>query len=110
VKDIRDEKRIADENSRDAGLTTNEEMERVMKGTLDRLHREMDGRFARKVSIKQTDIYMMDKTNINFCSALTKVVKEFDSQVRQAQADQLQRNTTASSVATGSLYEHQGCD
>ena len=60
-----------------------------MKGTLDRLHGEMDGRFTRKVSIKQTDIYMMDKTNINFCSALTKVVKEFDSQVRQALADQL---------------------
>ena len=38
---------MADENSRDAGLTANEEMERVMKGTLDRLHREMDERFAR---------------------------------------------------------------
>ena len=38
---------MADENSRDAGLTANEEMERVMKGTLNRLHREMDERFAR---------------------------------------------------------------
>ena len=65
MKDIRDEKRIADENSRDAGLTTNEEIERVMKGTLDRLHTEMDGRFARKVSIKHMDIYMMDKPTIN---------------------------------------------
>ena len=37
---------MADENSRDAGLTAKEEMERVMKGTLDRLHREMDKRFA----------------------------------------------------------------
>ena len=38
---------MADENSRDAGLTAKEEMGRVMKGTLDRLHREMDERFAR---------------------------------------------------------------
>ncbi|XP_013793818.1 uncharacterized protein LOC106477840 [Limulus polyphemus] len=43
----RRKKRMADENSRDAGLTTKEEMERVMKGTLGRLHREMDERFAR---------------------------------------------------------------
>ena len=35
---------MADENSRDSALTTNEEMERVMKGTLDPLHREMDER------------------------------------------------------------------
>ena len=38
---------MADENSRDAGLTAKEEMESVMKGTLDHLHREMDKRFAR---------------------------------------------------------------
>ncbi|XP_022239273.1 uncharacterized protein LOC111085357 [Limulus polyphemus] len=38
---------MADENSRDAGLTAKEEMERVMKGTFDCLHREMDKRFAR---------------------------------------------------------------
>ena len=44
---------------------------------------------------------MMDKTTINFCAALTKVVKEFDSQVKQALPDQLQRNTTASSLVTG---------
>ena len=37
---------MADENSRDAGLTAKEEMERVMKGTLGRLDREMDERFA----------------------------------------------------------------
>ena len=37
-----------------------------------------------KVSIKHMDIYMMDKTTINFCAAWTKVVKEFDSQVKQA--------------------------
>ena len=35
---------MADENSRDAGLTAKEETERVMKGTLDSLHREMDVR------------------------------------------------------------------
>lgn len=35
------------ENSRDAGLSAKEEMERVMKGTLDCLHREMDERFTR---------------------------------------------------------------
>ena len=38
---------MADDNSRDAGLTAKEEMDRVMKGTIDRLHREMDERFAR---------------------------------------------------------------
>ncbi|XP_072129186.1 zinc finger MYM-type protein 1-like [Mobula birostris] len=43
----RQKKGMANENSRDAGLTAKEEMERVMKGTLDRLHREMDERFAR---------------------------------------------------------------
>ncbi|XP_053158016.1 uncharacterized protein LOC128347425 isoform X2 [Hemicordylus capensis] len=43
----RRKKRMAGENSRDAGLTAKEEMERVMKGTLDRFHREMDERLAR---------------------------------------------------------------
>ena len=38
---------MVDENSRDAELTAKEEMERVMKGTLDRLHRKMDEGFAR---------------------------------------------------------------
>ena len=38
---------MGDENSRDAGLTAKEEMERVMKETLDRLNREIDERFAR---------------------------------------------------------------
>ena len=33
------------------------------------------------------DIHMMDETMINFCVALTKVVKEFHSQVKQAQAN-----------------------
>lgn len=35
------------ETERDAGLTAKEEMERVMKGVLDRLHSEMDERFTR---------------------------------------------------------------
>ena len=38
-------KRMDGENTRDAGLTFKKEMERVMKETLDRLHREME-RFA----------------------------------------------------------------
>ncbi|XP_071532015.1 uncharacterized protein [Panulirus ornatus] len=38
---------MADEDSRDAGLTDKEEIERVMKVTLDRLHREIDERFIR---------------------------------------------------------------
>ncbi|XP_013778831.1 uncharacterized protein LOC106463354 [Limulus polyphemus] len=38
----RRKKQMTDENSRNARLTAKEEMERVMKGTLDRLHREMD--------------------------------------------------------------------
>ncbi|XP_053119254.1 uncharacterized protein LOC128330414 [Hemicordylus capensis] len=43
----RRKKRMAGEKSRDAGLTAREEMERVMKGTLDHLHRELDERFTR---------------------------------------------------------------
>lgn len=39
-------KQIVSENSRDDGLTIKEEMERVMKRTFDRLHREMDERFT----------------------------------------------------------------
>lgn len=46
-------KRINDENSIDIGLTAKEEMERVMKRTLDRLYKEMDARFAR---LYDTDI------------------------------------------------------
>jgi len=36
------------------------------------------------LTLKQMDIHMMDETMINFCVALTKVVKEFYSQVKQA--------------------------
>ncbi|XP_013789878.1 uncharacterized protein LOC106473743 [Limulus polyphemus] len=43
----RRQRRMANENSRNAGLTAKEKMERVMKGTFDHLHREMDERFAR---------------------------------------------------------------
>ncbi|XP_072115804.1 uncharacterized protein [Mobula birostris] len=42
----RRKERMADENSRDAELTAKEEMERVMKGTLDCLHKEIDERFT----------------------------------------------------------------
>ena len=38
---------MADENTRDVGLTAKQEMERVMKGTLDRLYREIEARFKR---------------------------------------------------------------
>ena len=44
---------MADENSRDAGLTAKEEMEGVMKGTFDHFHREMDERFTR---LHDTDV------------------------------------------------------
>ncbi|KAJ8048191.1 hypothetical protein HOLleu_00398 [Holothuria leucospilota] len=40
-------KRMPSENARDAGLTAKEEMERVMKGILDHVNREMDERFQR---------------------------------------------------------------
>ena len=35
------------------------------------------------LTLKPMDIHMMDETMINFCIALTKVVKEFHSQVKQ---------------------------
>ena len=38
---------MVDENSIDAGLTAKEEMERVTKEIVGRLHREMDERLAR---------------------------------------------------------------
>lgn len=38
---------MAGETSRDAGLTDKQEIERVMKGTIDRLYMEMDERFTR---------------------------------------------------------------
>ena len=34
--------------------------------------------------LKHMDIHMIGETMINFCAALTKVVKEFHSQVKQA--------------------------
>ncbi|XP_072172633.1 zinc finger MYM-type protein 1-like [Diadema setosum] len=43
----RRKKQMAGEQARDAGLTAKEEMERVMKGTLDRIHTEMGERFTR---------------------------------------------------------------
>ncbi|XP_053153204.1 uncharacterized protein LOC128345369 [Hemicordylus capensis] len=43
----RRKKPMPGEKSRDAGLTAREEMERVMKGTLDRLNKELDQRFTR---------------------------------------------------------------
>ncbi|XP_069944216.1 protein O-linked-mannose beta-1,2-N-acetylglucosaminyltransferase 1-like [Cherax quadricarinatus] len=47
---------MVDENSRDAGLTAKEEMERDMKGTLDRFHGEIDERFTR---LHDTDANLM---------------------------------------------------
>ncbi|XP_040262207.1 52 kDa repressor of the inhibitor of the protein kinase-like [Bufo bufo] len=43
----RRKKQMPGENLRDVGLSAKEEMERVMKGTLVRLHREMDEKFTR---------------------------------------------------------------
>ena len=46
--DVREERNeFMARNTRDAGLTFKEKMERVMKRTLDRLHKELDERFAR---------------------------------------------------------------
>ena len=56
----RRKKRMDDENTRDAGLTFKEEMERVMKGTLDRLHREMDERFARLTDTDMKFGFLLD--------------------------------------------------
>ena len=37
---------MAGENVRDAGLLATDQMKRVMKGALDRLHKEMNDRFS----------------------------------------------------------------
>ncbi|KAJ6668573.1 hypothetical protein lerEdw1_012055 [Lerista edwardsae] len=44
---VRCRKTMAGEKCRDAGLTAKQEIERIMKGALDRLHRELDEIFTR---------------------------------------------------------------
>ena len=42
---------MAGENARDVGLPATDEMRRVMKGGLDRLHKVVDDRFSRLFDI-----------------------------------------------------------
>lgn len=56
----RRKKQMAGENSRNDGLTVKKEIERVMKETLDRLHREMDERFIRLHDIDAKFGFLLD--------------------------------------------------
>ena len=56
----RPKKRMAGENVRDAGLSATDQMKRVMKGALDRLHKEMNDRFSRLFDIDVKYGFLLD--------------------------------------------------
>ncbi|XP_072179742.1 zinc finger MYM-type protein 1-like [Diadema setosum] len=70
----RRKKQMAGEQARDVGLTAKEEMERVMKGTLDGIHTEMGERFTRLndtdakfgflLNVKELCSYGTESTNL----------------------------------------------
>ncbi|KAJ8045247.1 hypothetical protein HOLleu_08215 [Holothuria leucospilota] len=64
----RRKKRMSSENSRDTGLTAKEEMERVMKGTLDRLNREMDDRFQRLHDTDSKFGFLLNVHGLCYCT------------------------------------------
>ena len=51
---------MAGENVRNAGLSATDQMKRVMKGALDRLHKEMNGRFSRLFDIDVKFGFLLD--------------------------------------------------
>lgn len=56
----RRKKLMAGESTRDAGLTAKEELERVMKGTIDRLQQEMNDRFVRLLETDDKFGFLLD--------------------------------------------------
>lgn len=71
----RRKKKMDGENSRDTGLTAKEEMERVMKGTLDRIHNEMKERFVRLNDIDSKFGFLLDVKTL-FCDVESDDLKE----------------------------------
>ena len=53
-------KAMPGENSQDAMLTAQEETERVMKGTLDRINQEIDKRFVRLLDLDEKFGFLLD--------------------------------------------------
>ena len=51
---------MAGENIRDAGSSATDQMKRVMKGALDRLHKEMNDRFSRLFDIDVKFGFLLD--------------------------------------------------
>ena len=61
LKEGRDaKKRMAGENVRDAGLSVTYQMKRIIKGALDRLHKEMNDRFSRLFDIDVKFSFLLD--------------------------------------------------
>ena len=51
---------MAGENARDAGLSASNEMKRVMNGSLDRLHKEINDRFFRLFDVDSKFGFLLD--------------------------------------------------
>lgn len=60
----RRKKRMPGENLRDAGLTAKEEIERVMKGSLDRIVEELNARFNRLNETDEKFGFLLDAKNL----------------------------------------------
>ena len=71
----RRKKRMDGETSRDAGLSAKEEMERVMKGTVDRLFNELKSRSVRLQEIDEKFGFLLDMEGLCF-KAETSYLKE----------------------------------
>ena len=57
---LRRKKELAGENVRDEGLSATDQMKRVMKGALNRLHKEMNNRFSRLFDIDVKFGFLLD--------------------------------------------------
>jgi hypothetical protein len=75
----RRKKRMAGEQARDAGLTAKEEMNRVMKGTLDRLHREMNERFSRLHDTDTKFGFLLDVQKLCYCDDVLTLEKNCEN-------------------------------
>ncbi|XP_065662954.1 uncharacterized protein LOC136085562 [Hydra vulgaris] len=67
LQDVKEEKKRMDgEMSRDVGLTAKEEMERVIKGTVDRLFNELKTRSVRLMEIDEKFGFLLDMEELCF--------------------------------------------
>ena len=78
----RRKKRMAGENVRDAGLSATNQMKRVMKGALDRLHKEMSNHFSRLLDIDVKFCFSLDVQRLCYsrdCGNLESLCDNFAS-------------------------------